>query len=131
MPPRTSTPPFLSARERRWDKLSGRREDDGRVEFFGRLFGGFAGPHSAQLQRELLMLRSARCSVHFNAPMPRDLNRDVRRRSEAVKREAPAALDSRKAQAAKPDDAGAQQRRGVLVGKRFGDRVNEILRRDC
>ena len=86
---------FLERGERRRDKLSGRREDNRRVEFFGRLGRGFARPHRAELQCKLLVLRSSRACVHFNAPMPRDLSRDMRGRSKTVKREAPAALDSR------------------------------------
>src|SRR6202034_1216270 len=55
------------------------------------------------------------------------LNRDVRRRSESVKREATSAFDSRQAQRTKSDDAGAQKRCGLLIDKCFRDPVDEVL----
>lgn len=78
MPPNEHAP-FLERRKRRRNKLTGRRKNNRRVEFFGRLGRGFAGPDRAELQCKLLMFHSARGCVHFHSPVTRNLNRDVRR----------------------------------------------------
>ena len=118
---------FLQSFQRGRNELAGGRKNNGGIEFFRRLIRCFARPHRAELQRKLLMLRAARGRVNFRAPVARHLNRDVRGRAETVKSEPPAALDSGKAQTPKADDPGAQQRRGLFIGKRFGNRINERL----
>ena len=54
----------------------------------------------------------------------------MRGRAEAVETDALARLDAGDAQGAKPDDARAQQRRGVQVVERGGQRVDEVVARD-
>jgi hypothetical protein len=58
------------------------------------------------------------------------LNGHAGGRAEAVKRNSSACFDAGNAQAAKSDDSGAEQRRRLLVGEAFGNRIDEILGRD-
>src|SRR5262249_10470616 len=79
------------------------------------------------------MPRVAREGVNVNAPMARDLDRDVRRRAEAVNAQpftGRRAGDARQPQRAEADDARAEQRRGLFVVEGFRDRVDEISRGD-
>src|SRR5262245_59362855 len=72
-------------------------------------------------------------SVNVNAPMTRDLDRDVRRRAESVYAQTFAgrwAGNARQPQRAKADDARAEQRRGLFVAEGFRNRVDEISRGD-
>src|SRR5580700_1195110 len=62
--------------------------------------------------------------------MPRHLNRHMRRRAKTIKSQPPAWLDTRKPQAAESNDPRAKQWRGLQIGESFGNRVNEILRRN-
>jgi hypothetical protein len=65
--------------------------------------------------------------VHLAAARESDLQGDVRRRSETEQAEASAGLDLRAAQRAVADDAGAEERRGRLVGENRGDGVRKVL----
>src|SRR5262252_6364749 len=79
------------------------------------------------------MPRVAREGVNVNAPMARDLDRDVRRRSESVYAQpfsGRRAGNARQPQRAEADDARAEQRRGLFVAEGFRDRVDEISRGD-
>jgi hypothetical protein len=59
----------------------------------------------------------------------RHLNCNVRGSAKSVKGEPATAPYSRKAQGAKSDDAGAEQRRGMFVGEILWERVDERFRR--
>src|SRR5947207_13243311 len=61
--------------------------------------------------------------------MPRELERQMRRRAETIGPQPPAALDPTQSQATESDDPGAQQRRRLKIGERLGDRIDEALRR--
>jgi hypothetical protein len=75
-------------------------------------------------------LAVARADVHFGAARSRDLNRDVTRRAEAVQAEARALpvprCESGLPQAAKTDDAGAQERRRIEIAEPCRDAVAKV-----
>lgn len=76
------------------NNLSCWRKHNRSVEFFRWFVKRPSGPRSAQLQRQLLMPHVARRCKHFNAPVPRHLNRHVGRGAKAIKAQPPATLDS-------------------------------------
>src|SRR5207249_385426 len=71
-----------------------------------------------------------RRSKHLHSPVPRHLNRNVPRRAEAVKTQSRTTFYAREPQRPEPDDSRAKQRRGLFIGKTFGNRVDEVLGRD-
>src|SRR5579883_2714762 len=62
--------------------------------------------------------------------MTRDLNGDMAGRTEAVDAQTAALTDSGKAERTKTDDAGAEQGRGLIVGKTLRNGIDKILARD-
>ena len=90
-------PSALERPQRRDHQLAGGREDHGRVDFFGRLVIRSAGPHRAQVERQLLMARVAGNGVDADVPVARHLDGDVRGGAETVHGEASAGLARRKA----------------------------------
>ena len=86
MPPQTTVPPFLRRGQRRRHQRPDRREDQRRVELFGRLLVGAAGPGRAEPAREFLRRRVAgpREGEDLASLIARDLRHDVRRRAEPV-----------------------------------------------
>ncbi len=76
------------------------------------------------------MRSAARRNIHVAVPGMENGNHQMRRRAEAEQADALAALDSGDAQAAKADDARAQQWRGVKVIKLGRQRIDEVAARD-
>ena len=76
------------------------------------------------------MLCATGASVNIHSPVTRHLNGHMRGSAKSVECESGTLLDARQAQRAKADDSGAQQRRGLLIGKGFRNGIDEILRRD-
>src|SRR5258708_20413819 len=72
----------------------------------------------------------ARASKHFYSPMPRYLNRHVRRCTEAIKAQSRARFNAGEPQRPEPDDSCAKQRRGLFIGKSLWNRIDKILRRN-
>src|SRR5690242_15316601 len=68
--------------------------------------------------------------VDFHAPMPRHLDRHMRRRAEAVEGQPLPSVNSGNPQRTKSNNSRAQKGRSLLIGERFGNRVNEVLRRN-
>ena len=85
---------FAHGSERRRHERADRREDDGGIERLGRHLVRAAGPHRAELARELLRLGVAgsREGVDLASLMARDLRHDMGRRAEAVDAEPLAGL---------------------------------------
>ncbi len=96
----------------------------------GRIGRGFAGPHGAKFERKLLVLCAAGAGIDFGSPVARYLNGDVRGRAKPVEGETLAALDARKSQRTKSDNSGAEKRRGLIVAKGFGNRIDKLLGSD-
>src|SRR5579885_391734 len=120
---------FAQRLQRRRHNLSRGSEHDRRIQRLRRRIERAACPLRPQLERQLAVTRVARRSENFRAPVPRHLDGHVRRRAESVESEPPAALDSRKPQAAKSNNSGAQQRRGLLVLKSLGNFVHKLFGR--
>src|SRR5579863_4660334 len=76
------------------------------------------------------MFRAAGAGIHVGSPVPRDLNGDVRSRAKTVEGEPLAALDARKPQRTESDNSGAEKRRGLIVGKGIGNRIDELFGSD-
>ncbi len=76
------------------------------------------------------MTNVTRGSKHFHAPVPRHLNRHVRRRAEAIKAQASARFDPGKPQRPEPDDSCTEQRRSLFIGEFCWNSVDEIFRRN-
>src|SRR5260370_10833619 len=72
----------------------------------------------------------ARASKHFYSPMPRYLNRHVRRCTEAIKAQSRARFNAGEPQRPEPDDSCAKQRRGLFIGKSLWNRIDKLLRRN-
>src|SRR5262249_22336737 len=68
-----------------------------------------------------------RAELSGGAAGPRDRQRDVRRRAEAVEAKRPARRDSRELERAVADDAGAQERRRLGVAEDRGQRIDVRL----
>src|SRR5689334_7654823 len=62
--------------------------------------------------------------------MARDLNGYVSGGAKSVEAERAAGLDSGETQAAKTDNASAEKRRGLFIGKLMRNRVDETFRSD-
>src|SRR2546423_657776 len=107
--------------------FSRRRENDGGVEFCGRLGERSPSPFGAEFEREFLVARISGRRVHVYIPMPRYLNTHVSRCTESVKAKFASGLDSREPKTTKPDDACAQEWRRLLIGKLARNRVDKIL----
>ena len=122
-----SVPPRSSARDRDRHEVADRREEDRSVERLGRSVVRVAGRRSAELEREPLRVGRSCEHVHRCALEQRDLRSDVRRRTEPVDAEPPAAWQARSSKRSIPDDPGAEQRRGVLVVEPVGQRVRVAL----
>ena len=69
-------------------------------------------------------------SINGHVPVQRHLNRHVRCSAKTIKSEPPARLDPRKTQRAEADNPRAEERRGLLIWKPFGDFVDEVFGRD-
>src|SRR5258708_9560311 len=65
--------------------------------------------------------------MHFHIPVQRHLNGNVGGGAKSVKAQLAAGLNSRKTQGAKPDDSGAEQRSGLLIGKLLRDGIDKVL----
>ena len=83
----------------------------------------------SQRSREVLMFFSQGADIDGAAPMPRHLNRNVGRSPEAIETQPFARLDAAHTKRAVADDAGAEQRRRLLVGELLGDAIHEGCRR--
>jgi hypothetical protein len=68
-----------------------------------------------------------RAHVNFAAHMQSDLNHDMGGRPEPIDRQASTATQAAALQTAVSNNACAQQRRGLLVGKDIRDRICEFL----
>src|SRR5262245_24568748 len=124
---------FLQNFQSRNHQLARGREDDHAVEFDRGLVIAAARPHRSEIESEAPMPRVASEGVNVDSPMPRDLDRDVRRRAESVKAQPLAgarAGDARQPQRPKSDDPRAEQRRGLFIVENFGNRIDEIRRGD-
>src|SRR5215831_2680801 len=108
-------------------ELPDRREDDRGVELLRRRLVGAPRPLRSEPPRERLSLRiSWACEREHAAPLvERDLDDDVRRRTEAVQAEALGV--ARECERAVADQAGAEQRRELEVGRSLGKREAEAL----
>src|ERR1700690_1745729 len=98
-------------------QFTGGSEDNCCIEFRRGFLGGFAGPHSPQLQGELLMLCASRAGIYFDSPMPRHLDCHMRGCTKTVEGQPAAALHSREPQRPKPDDSRTEKRGCLLVRK--------------
>src|SRR5262249_15713600 len=101
---------FLQNLQSRNHQLAGGREDDRAVEFDRRIVVAAARPRRAKIICKLPMPRVASESVNVHAPMPSDLNRDVRRRAESLNAQTFAgrlAGNPRQSKRSKADDARA------------------------
>ena len=78
----------------------------------------------------LAMLAAARHHEHLASPIPRHLQRDMRRTAEAIKPDRRIGLDAGPLHRAIADDPGAQQRRGFLIAQPLRQAVGEILAHD-
>ena len=119
-------PALPQTRERRDHHVAARREGDGAIERTGGRSVSRPDPHRPQRFRQLAVRRAARRDVDLASPGPQHRNRQVRRRAEAEQPDPLAPLHARHAQAAKSDDAGAKQRRGVQVVQRIRQREHEV-----
>ncbi len=106
------------------------RKDDGCIEPVWRLITGIARPLRPQFQCQPPVPLRPREGGHLAAPMPRDLDRDVRRGSEAVQAQPLGALRPGDPQRPQADDPGAQQRRGLERVHIGPDMVGKVRLRD-
>ena len=127
MPPQTTLPPGRDGAQRERDEAAVGREDDRGVERLRRRRARRAGPRRAELAGERLrdVVAVARERVDLAALRARDLDEDVRGRTEAVEAEAPRVAAH--PQAAVADEARAQQRGGLVVREAVRDREAEPL----
>ena len=88
---------------------------------------GGSRPRRAKPFGKLVVLRASGENVHFDAPMPGHLYRDVRRCPKAVQAQPLCLARSRKPQRAIAYHPSAKQRRGLLVRERFGDGVGKLF----
>ena len=104
-----------------------RREHDRAVELLRRRFPRCSGPLRAEAARESLSVLVARAREREHSPslVEGELAENVCGGSEAVEADALRLPD--KPQRSIPDQAGAQQRRGLLVGIAGRDREAEAL----
>ena len=89
-----------------------------------------ANPYRAHLSRQGLVRVAARGDEDFAIPVLEDFDGKVGRCAEAEEPDALATLDTGDAQAAEPDDAGAEQRREVLGRRAIREGNAEIGSRD-
>ena len=111
---------FAKACQRADHHISAGGEGDGAIELDWRLFVFVSYPSSAERFRQLAMGHSSGCNVHFAFPGLQNGDGEACRRAEAEKADSFAGLDARDAQAAKSDDAGAEQRSDVNVVQAAG-----------
>src|SRR5690349_3930935 len=69
----------------------------------------------------------SRRGVHFYVPMASHLDGDMSRRSEAIESQPSPGPDPRKPQRSKSNNPRTQERRGLLIGKSFRNRVSKTL----
>lgn len=106
--------------------VSCRSEGNGAIECDWRLLGFRSNPGRAEGVGKLAMRFSAGGNVDIAFPRLQDSNGKVGRCAEAKQSHALALLYARNAEAAKADDAGTKQRRGVEIVERGRQRKNEI-----
>jgi hypothetical protein len=108
------------------DDLAAGGEGDGAVELDGRLGVLVANPRGAERLGGLAVRFAAGDDIDLAIPRLKDANGERGGAAEAVKANALAVLDTRDAQAAEADDAGAEQRRGGNGVEARGQRIGEI-----
>src|SRR5207244_11758301 len=109
------------------NELAGGREDDRGIELLRHRIADCSGPLGAERARKGLTVVVARTREGEDAPsfVPRDLRHDVGGGAEAVQAE-PLGVPGRP-QRAMADQAGAEERRRLLVGVALGNRKAEAL----
>ena len=100
--------------------VAGGRERDRRVQRLGRRLGVSARPLGTERAGALLLGRRARRDEDAAAAVARDLQRDQRRRAEAVEAEPAARPDAGARERPVADHAAAQQRRGGQITEAVG-----------
>ena len=124
MPPSATRAALIQRPERRDHQFPGRREDDGGIELLGRRIHGRPSSSASRRCRSC-----AGDAVDLRAPVPRHLDGHVRGGAEPVDPQPLAGLDPRHPQRPEPDNARAQQRRGVQVRETLREPVDERFRR--
>src|SRR6185437_15233200 len=104
-------------------------KDDRGVHRLRWIVVGASYPLGAKLYGKSSMFFFSRGDDHLHSPMSRDLNTNVAGGSESVDGERVARAQVGETQRAESDDACAQQRRGFLIAKALGNRIDELLRR--
>ena len=116
--------------ERDRHELTGRCEQDRRVERFGRLVGRVTRRRASELEGERPGRRAAGHDVDGRTAMDRELGGEVRGSTEAVDAEPATVGDQRPFERPVADDAGAQQRRRRDVVEHRRQAVGVLLRDD-
>src|SRR5580700_1509087 len=106
---------FSQAGERRDHDVSAGRKRHSAIEFDRRLVGFTAHPGCSQTGSQLTMGSATRRDVDLAAPGMQNRNRQMRRCAKSEQSNAVARLNAGYSQTAKPNDAGAEKRRGVEV----------------
>ena len=127
IPAMTRTPPRSRACQGDGHDLAGRREDDGGVQGHRGRGVGRARRGRTEVERQLSSLLGSGHHVDLGALVQRHLGGQVGGAAEPVDPEAAAGAKARPTQGAVPDDARAQQRCGLVVGKTVGDPVRVAL----
>jgi len=119
-------PALAQSRERRDHDLAGRREGDDAVQFLGRFFILMANPFRAQRFGKFAIGAATGDDVDIALPGLQDRNRETGGTAKAVETHSLARLDARHTEAAKTDDAGAEQGRDVDIVETGGQGKCEI-----
>ena len=105
------------------------REDDGSVKLLRGRLNRASCPCGAEFAGKTAMLFFTCTYEDRCPPVSRNLNTNVPGCSKTVNPEISAGLNPGHAQTAESDDSGAQQRRGLQIGKAFGQRIHKVLMR--
>src|SRR3989454_7855614 len=116
--------------ERLRPEVTDRREDDGPVRLHRHRVAKVAGPRRPEAAGELTVGRLARAHEHLAPSRACHLERDVGGRAEAVDAEPAAGRRLAPLECPVPDDARAEERRGVGVAEGRRDRIGERRGRD-
>ena len=117
---------FAQTGEGQNDDVTAWGEGDGAVEFHGRLVGFRSDPGCAERFGQFTMRLAASRDIDLAVPGLQNCDREVGGGSEAEQANAFAWFDSSNTQAAKTDDAGAEQRSRVQIIEGFREGENEV-----
>src|SRR5437867_650600 len=116
--------------ERLRHEVADRSEDDGPVRLHRHRVAKVAGPRRPEPTGELTVGRLARAHEHLAPSRARHLERDVGGRAEAVDAEPAAGRRLAPLERPVPDDARAEERRGVGIAEGRRDPIGERRGRD-